>query len=71
MREQDDGIFWHRWQTKAKSRPLSALIARCRHPNANFLPVTLCAPVTDYTETTQAPWTRMVVLDTNILVASR
>ena len=40
---RDDGIFLAPLATKAKSRPLSALIGALPPPNANFLPVTCCA----------------------------
>jgi AbrB family looped-hinge helix DNA binding protein len=56
VREQDDGIFLVTLPAKAKSRPLSALIGSLPSPkNKRKLSTRdLCAPVTDYAETTTA-----------------
>ena len=56
VHEQDDGIFLVPLPAKAKSRPLSALIGSLPSPkNKRKLSTRdLCAPVTDYAETTRA-----------------
>jgi AbrB family looped-hinge helix DNA binding protein len=58
VREKDDGIFLVPLPAKVKSRPLSALIGSLPNPKDNrkrkLSTRDLCAPVTDYAETTQA-----------------
>ena len=54
VREQDDGIFLAPLPAKAKSRPLSALIGSLPPPKRKLSTSDLCAPVTGYSETTQA-----------------
>lgn len=54
VREQDDGIFLAPLPVKAKSRPLSALIGSLPALKRKLSTRDLCAPVTDYAETTQA-----------------
>ena len=56
VREQDDGIFLAPLPIKAKTRPLSALIGSLPDLKRKRKLSTrdLCAPVTDYAETTTA-----------------
>ena len=56
VREQDDGIFLAPLPVKTKSRPLSALIGSLPDLKRKRKLSTrdLCAPVTDYAETTRA-----------------
>lgn len=54
VREQGDGIFLAPLPAKAKSRPLSALIGSLPPLKRRLSTRDLCAPVTDYAETTQA-----------------
>lgn len=54
VREQDDGIFLAPLPAKAKSRSLSALIGSLPPPKRKLSTSDLCAPVTDYAETTQS-----------------
>ena len=58
VREQADGIFLAPLPVKAKSRPLSALIGSlppAKHNRKRKLSTReLCAPITGYSETTQA-----------------
>ena len=53
VREQADGIFLAPLPVKAKSRPLSALIGSLPPPKRKLSARDLCAPVTNYAETTQ------------------
>lgn len=53
VHDQDDGIFLVPLPAKAKSRPLSALIGSMPPPKRKLSTRDLCAPVTDYAETTQ------------------
>ena len=53
VREQDDGICLAPRPVKAKSRPLSALSGSLPPPKRKLSTRDLCAPVTNYAETTQ------------------
>lgn len=54
VRDQGDGIFLAPLPIKAKSRPLSALIGSLPPPKRKLSTRDLCAPITDYAETTRA-----------------